>query len=250
MWHINTGCCVHSFCVLSFSRGLTAKVGFVLPYFLGNVKIAGFASTCCTKKKIWWNHKCRRREAKIYCGRTSYWGVLERERWKIGGTTKIVWVHLQEALNFNTLQGKLLNAVEQNFEILISFSSTEVDWLVMPLRNISLLYVPKLILCWTFKMLLEQKNIIMYQWNVMLQRANFRDTLLSSWTTMLKSCQNVALDKCVKSFSSSYLVQNHFQQSPTQIVHQPHDAVSGKGEVTWVISALCALCEATTDWFT
>lgn len=37
MCHINTGCCVHSFCVLSLTGGLTAKVGFVLPYFLGNV---------------------------------------------------------------------------------------------------------------------------------------------------------------------------------------------------------------------
>lgn len=37
MCHINTGCSVHSFCVLSLTGGLTAKVGFVLPYFLGNV---------------------------------------------------------------------------------------------------------------------------------------------------------------------------------------------------------------------
>lgn len=37
MCHINTRCSVHSFCVLSLTGRLTAKVGFVLPYFLGNV---------------------------------------------------------------------------------------------------------------------------------------------------------------------------------------------------------------------
>lgn len=37
MCHINTDCCMHSFCVLSLTGGMTARVGFFLLYFLRNV---------------------------------------------------------------------------------------------------------------------------------------------------------------------------------------------------------------------